>query len=122
MDTKKPMTFKSRKNSFIYAFRGMAQLFWQEPNARLHALISLVVIAAGIYKGLHTMQWVAICIAIGLVWVVEALNTCIEMLCDMYCNKEFHPVVKVIKDISAAAVLIAAFTSAAIGIFIFFFN
>jgi len=119
---KKPMTFESRKNSFIYAFKGIAQLFRQEPNARLHALITVFVIAGGIYKGLHTMQWVAISIAIALVWIVEALNTCVEMLCDMYCNKEFHPTVKIIKDISAGAVLIAAFTSAAIGIFIFFFD
>ncbi|MBS1690319.1 MAG: diacylglycerol kinase family protein, partial [Bacteroidetes bacterium] len=106
----------------VYAFKGIAQLFRQEPNARLHAFITIVVIAGGIYKGLHAMQWVAISIAIGLVWIVEALNTGIEMLCDMYCNKEWHPVVKIIKDISAGAVLIAAITSAAIGIFIFFFS
>lgn len=121
MDKKKPMTFESRRNSFVYAFKGIAKLFMQEPNARLHALITAGVIAAGIYKQLHAMQWVAISIAIGLVWIVEALNTCIEMLCDMYCNNEWHPTVKIIKDIAAGAVLIAAFTSAVIGIFVFFF-
>lgn len=122
MDKKKPMTFTSRRNSFVYAFKGIVQLFKQEPNARLHAIITVVVIAAGIYKHLHPMQWVAIAIAIGLVWVAEALNTCVEMLCDMYCNHEWHPVVKTIKDIAAGAVLVAAFTSVAIGIIIFFFQ
>jgi len=122
MDKKKPMTFESRRNSFVYAFKGIARLFKQEPNARLHALITVMVIAAGIYKHLRPMQWIAIAIAIGLVWIVEALNTCVEMLCDMYCNNEWHPTVKIIKDIAAGAVLLAAFTSAAIGIFIFFFQ
>ena len=121
MNDKKPMTFVSRKNSFIYAFKGIIQLFIQEPNARIHGFITVLTIAAGIFKGLNKIQWLAISIAIGLVWIVEALNTAVEMLCDLYCNKEYHPTVKIIKDISAAAVLIAAITAVSIGIIVFFF-
>jgi diacylglycerol kinase len=47
------------------------------------------------------------------------LNTSIEKLCDYSCENKFHPAIKVIKDVSAAAVLIAAFVSVAIAVIVF---
>lgn len=110
----------SRARSFAYALAGLKELFRQEPNAKLHAVATVVVIAAGIVKHINTTQWLAVIFAIGLVWITEALNTCIERLCDLTCGGEWHPTIKVIKDISAGAVLIAAMISVAIGILVFF--
>ena len=45
--------------------------------------------------------------------VVESFNTALETLCDLV-SPEFHPLVKRIKDVSAAAVLIAALAAVAI--------
>ncbi|HXS36161.1 MAG TPA: diacylglycerol kinase family protein [Flavipsychrobacter sp.] len=119
MNEKKPTKLRRRANSFVYAFRGIAQLMKRETNAKIHLLITVAVISLGIIKGLTTYQWIAIVIAICLVWITEGLNTAIEILCDLYCGKEYNESVKIIKDISAGAVLIAAIASVVIGAFVF---
>ena len=121
MENKKPMTLASRKNSFAYAINGLKTLLKEEPNAKLHAAGTVIAIVAGIVKHISPTQWLAILFAIGLVWITEALNTCIEKLCDFSCNKESHPTIKIIKDISAGAVLVAAMVSVAVAAIIFLF-
>jgi diacylglycerol kinase len=49
---------------------------------------------------------------------MELLNTAIEKICDLI-TKDIHPIIKVIKDIAAAAVLIAAIGSFLSGVIIF---
>ncbi len=121
MNNEKNITIRSRGKSFSYAINGLVQLFRQEPNAKLHSLATLTVIAAGFIRHIGHWQWAVLAFAIGLVWVTEALNTCIEKLCDFCCDNKFHPSIKVIKDISAAAVLISAMVSVAVGIIVFLF-
>lgn len=111
----------SRVRSFSYATNGLFQLFRQETNAKLHSLATILVIVAGIIRKLGPNQWIAIIIAIGIVWMTEAINTCIEKLCDFACDNKWHPEVKIIKDIAAGAVLIAAMVSVAIAIIVFLF-
>lgn len=110
---------RSRIQSFGYAIKGILQLIIQEPNARIHMLATVVVITGGVLKHLSPTQWIAIAIAIGLVWITEALNTTAEMLCDLYCKGEYNEKVKVIKDIAAGAVLIASITAITIALFVF---
>jgi len=107
------MSVRARRNSFAYAWAGLVQLFKLEPNAKLHALATLLAIAAGIARHITVMQWSAIVFAIGLVWITEALNTCIEKLCNLWCDNKWHPEVKIIKDIAAGAVLVATLASVA---------
>jgi diacylglycerol kinase len=57
-------------------------------------------------------------IVIGLVWVTEILNTCIEKAMDVI-TIEHHPQIKIIKDLAAGAVLIAALVAVIVGSFIF---
>jgi diacylglycerol kinase len=116
----KNMSPTSRAKSFTYATNGLWQLLRQEPNAKLHAIATVVVLAAGIVRHIQLWQWIALVFAIGLVWITEALNTCIEKLCDFCCDNKFHPAIKIIKDISAAAVLLAAGVSLAVAFIIFF--
>ena len=119
MSHKKPLTIASRIRSFGYAFKGIATLVQQEPNAKLHFLATVVVIVAGIWQDISSMEWIALAIAIGLVWIAEAFNTALEMFCDLATEGKWHPVVKKIKDISAAAVLIAAAVSVSVALFVF---
>ena len=121
MDQKKNMTVSSRAKSFSYAVNGIFLLLKQEPNAKLHAFATVAVIIAGFIRHIGPWQWAALSFAIGIVWITEALNTCIEKLCDFCCDNKFHPSIKIIKDISAAAVLIAALVSISIGIIVFIF-
>lgn len=87
---------------------------------RIHALATIVVVAAGFIKGLAAWQWLAICGCIGGVWIAELFNTAIERLSDVVCEGQYHPVIKLVKDISAAAVLCAALTNIVIGAIVFF--
>lgn len=91
-----------------------------EPNMRLHVIATVCAITTAIIRHISTQRWAALIILIGLVWIVEALNTVAERLCDLY-SKEYHPLIKHIKDMAAGAVLVASITSVIAGILILFF-
>jgi len=57
-------------------------------------------------------------IVMALVWITEILNTCIEKIMD-FVHPEYHPKVKIIKDMAAAAVLIMAIVAVIVGGLIF---
>ena len=111
----------ARLSSFGHAIRGIGSLIRQEPNARLHAVATAAVVALGFIRHITRAEWLALVIVIALVWIAEALNTCVEILCDLWCKGEYHPQVKIIKDIAAAAVIIAALCAAVTGVIIFLF-
>ncbi len=117
----KSMGIKSRASSFGYALNGLWLLLKNEPNAKLHVIAAVVVVAAGVVRHIGPLQWLAIAFAMGLVFIAETINTAIERLCDFACDNQIHPAIKIIKDISAAAVLIAALVSIATGVIVFFF-
>ena len=72
----------------------------------------------GFYFALNTVEWLWIIAATAVVFIVELFNTAIETLVDLV-SPDFNPKAGLIKDISAAAVLIAAFMALIIGILIF---
>lgn len=57
--------------------------------------------------------------AISLVIVAELFNTAIEKVVDLITDR-YHPLAKLVKDISAGAVLIAAINSIVVGYLLFF--
>ncbi|MBA3665174.1 MAG: diacylglycerol kinase family protein [Bacteroidetes bacterium] len=108
---------KKRGLSFRYAFNGLAAAF-KEPNFRIQSVIALVVIALGIGFDICKYEW---CIIIGcciLVLSLELVNSAIERMCNMV-TMEVNPHIKFIKDICAAAVLIASAGSFVIGLMVF---
>ena len=116
MAAKKP--FGSRIKSIRIALDGLKQVFISEPNARIHALITLVVAAAAGLFQISRGEWIALGLTVGLVWVAEIFNTAVEKLVDL-ASPEIHPTAKAIKDISAGAVLVSALTAVLVGILIF---
>lgn len=109
----------SRFHSFGYAFEGMRHALLHEANMRIHLLAAIVIIIAGFIRHISKWQWAAILICIAFVWVAELFNTCIERLCDMYGGNAYNTTIKIIKDVAAAAVLVASLASAIVGIIIF---
>jgi diacylglycerol kinase (ATP) len=59
-----------------------------------------------------------IVLTIALVLVVESVNTALETLCDLV-SPGYHPLVKRAKDISAAAVLVAAAGAVGVAVLLF---
>ncbi len=105
-------------HSFIYAFNGIKILLLEERNARIHFIALIIVIFAGFYFSISKQEWLVLILTSGLVISLEAMNTVIENLAD-FVSPEKHEAIKRIKDISAAAVLVAAITSLIIGVMIF---
>jgi len=63
-------------------------------------------------------EWCDLTIAVVLVWVAETFNTGLEVLSNAV-TPERHPVVKIAKDVAAAAVLIAALGAVVVGCILF---
>ena len=107
-----------RMKSFTFAFNGFANLIRNEHNARIHVVALLAVFVAGILLKIEAMQWVAIAIVSGLVFMAELFNTAIEKLADMV-EPAWNEKIGQVKDYSAAAVLIAAIIAVVVGGLIF---
>jgi diacylglycerol kinase len=118
MDTTKHFSIKARAKSFVYAFEGVITFFRSEHNALLHLLATILVISLSIIFPVSRFEAIALIIVTGLVWMAELFNTAMEKIID-FVSTEKHPQIKFIKDISAAAVLVAAFMAVAVGCFIF---
>lgn len=109
---------RQRLKSFSYAFNGLRILIKEEYNARIHITIAIIIIILSWLLALSIIEWIAIIFSIGFVIFAELVNSSIENLADFICDIK-NSKIKRIKDLSAAAVLISAFTAFVVGIIIF---
>jgi diacylglycerol kinase (ATP) len=100
------------------AVKGIIFLFFYHRNMRIIFMLGVFALLLGIYLGLQGIELAALCITITLVLVAEIFNTSIEMMIDAFTNK-YHTLVKLVKDISAAVVLIASLNALAVGYILF---
>ncbi len=96
-------------NSFKFAFEGIFHAFLSEPNFRIQLFIVAVSIILGKVYQITRVEWSFIIICSGFLLFMELINTVIEEIMDRFM-KNLNDGVKIIKDVSAAAVLIAALT------------
>lgn len=109
---------QSRAKSFRYAFSGWHFVLRTQKNAWIHAIFSMAVILVSIWLRLTRHDWAMIIIAITLVWTSEFINTALEVVVDLASKHEQDKLAEIGKDVGAAAVLIAAGSSALIGVLI----
>lgn len=112
------MSLRRRINSFRYAFRGLADLFRTQPNARIHLVVALLVVIAGARCHLSRLEWLGIALSIALVIALEAMNTALEYLTDLVSPAR-HPLAGKAKDAAAAAVLVGACGAVVVGFVVF---
>ncbi len=113
------MTFLlSRFRSFKPAIEGWWFVLRSQQNTWVHTVISILAIGLSFWLKISTIEWAIILLTMAVVWLTEFLNTAIEVVVNMV-SPEPHPLAKAAKDISAAAVLIAALAALAIGLLIF---
>jgi len=105
--------------SFKLAFDGLLFMLRTERNMRIHSIIAIGVIIDSILLNIAHIELLFICFSIALVFVAEAANTAFELLLDFIQGDKFHPNVKILKDIAAGGVFIAAINAFVIGIIIF---
>ena len=104
-------------HSFQYAFAGLWHALRTQRNARIHLLAVVAVTAMGLWLRLDASQWAVLALTVALVFFAEMLNTVVESLTDMITT-EYHPLAKVVKDVSAGAVLVTAIASVVVGLLI----
>ena len=111
-------SFAARIRGVRYALRGVGVMLRTQHNAWVHAVATAAALIAGFALQISPGEWLAIILAIIVVWATEALNTAFEFLCDI-ASPEFHPTVERAKNVAAGAVLISAVGAAVIGLLIF---
>ena len=109
---------KKRKSAISFAFSGLREAFKNESHIKLQIVIGLIVINAGYYFQISKIEWFILLICIFLVISLELVNSAIEKLCDMV-SPDYDTKIKYIKDVSAAAVLVACFFSIIAGLMVF---
>jgi diacylglycerol kinase (ATP) len=114
----KPFSLRARSKSFGYAFSGIKLFFQQEHNAILHVVATILVICLAFILPVSTVEIILLTFSVGFVWIAELFNTAIEKVMDFISTEKQAPI-KYIKDLSAAAVLIAAGTAFVTGFVVF---
>jgi diacylglycerol kinase (ATP) len=112
-----PHRSPSRLASALNAARGLRVLLSQ-PNARIHLVAAILVIALGWKLAITRSEWLAVTLAMALVITAEALNTAIEYAVDLV-SPQWQPLARDIKDVAAAAVLVSSLGATAVGLLVF---
>lgn len=114
----KPFSFKKLFNSFDNAIRGVIYLLKSEQNARVHAVITILVGVLAYVLGVSRIEAAILFIAVILVFAIEIINTAIEKVFDV-----LHPgnncVIRSVKDAMAGAVLISAIIATVVALLVF---
>ncbi len=114
----KRFSLRQRIRSFGFAFKGIARVFGSQHNFRIHVAVFALVVFAGFFFGISPAEWCIVLLVSALVLCLEIINTAMEMTVDII-SPEFREKAGMIKDLSAAAVLLAAATSVITGLIIF---
>lgn len=109
---------RSTMKSFAYAARGFRYALRGEQNFQLEMLAAAVAIFGMYAFDVSSGERVALVLSIAVVLSLELVNTAVERMMDML-KPRVHPYVRVIKDVMAAAVLVASLGALAIGLIIF---
>lgn len=94
----------------MHAFRGWKLFIQEKGHSRFHHLAAIGAIMVSIWLDISTEDWLWIGLAILMVYVVEMINSALELLIDA-----LHPGrnerIRDVKDRLAAVVLICAIFS-----------
>lgn len=104
--------------SFGYAFEGIYTCIKKERNMKIHCVMAVLVVAAGVILKISVIEWCICFLLFGLIWALELANTSIEAVVDLVTDEK-KPLAKLAKDSAAGAVLAASIMAAIIGFIIF---
>ena len=110
-------SLKKFSRSFSHAVRGF-KCVSKEQNFRIQISFSIIVVFLILFFSLKVWEAAALTMMIVLVLVLEIINSIFERIMDIL-EPRVHPHAKTIKDMMAAAVLIASIGAAFVGVVIF---
>lgn len=105
-------------SSFKFAFSGIKEALKSEPNLKIHFLLAFSALVLAYILKFPLVEWAILVMTIGLVLVLELVNTSLEAIVDLV-SPEVKEKARVAKDVAAAGVLISAIVATLIGAFLF---
>ena len=112
------VNLQSIRSSFRYALKGLRYVFEHEQSFRIQLVAAIVVLGLIVALDVTRRDTVLLFLVIGLVFTLEILNSAVEVIVDLL-KPRMHLYAQVIKDLMAAAVLLASFVALLIGVFVF---
>ena len=100
--------------SFDHAYRGLIYAVRTQRNMRFHVVAAAVVLVGSLLLGVSKLELAALVLVIMFVFVTEMFNTALEFAVDL-ATKEYHPLAKLSKDVSAGAVLVSSVGAVLVG-------
>jgi len=114
----KKFDFKKFFKSFAHAIDGVVYLLSNEQNARIHAIVTILVgILAYIFQ-VTRLEAAILFMAVILVFAIEIINTAIEKVFDLLHPGD-HEIIRGVKDAMAGAVLISTIIAIVVATLIF---
>ena len=104
--------------SFRYALKGLRHAFRCEQSFRVELSIAFLVVALMLLLRVNRFEAIVLTLVIANVLVLELLNTVLEQFIDAL-KPRIHYFVGLMKDLMAAAVLVAALAAIAVGLAVF---
>lgn len=113
------MSWLNFRRSFQDAYRGLVYTFRYELSFRIQSILAILALFLAFYFPLRIYERVVIILIVALVLVLELMNSVVERMTDLF-KPRIDNAAKIIKDIMAGAVLVAAVVAIIIGWIIFY--
>ena len=117
-DREHPRMRQNFFSSTVHAWHGVVHVIRHERNARIHLAFAVMGIVLGLLLHISNEGLAAVFFAVLIVFLSEVFNTAIERTLDLVEPRQ-NSQVKLIKDMAAGAVLLAAVGAVFIGIAVF---
>ncbi len=114
----KYFSWKKLQQSFRRAGNGLKLAFCQEHTFRVFCFLAIVVFSLMIIFRVSGIEALMLILVVGIMLSLELLNSQIEKVLNII-HPQASSKVWEIKDMSSAAILIAAVSSAILGLFLF---
>mgnify|MGYP001793037407 CR=1 FL=1 len=113
-----PYTGSNFFSSVKHSLHGLRHIVRHERNARVHLALAVLALVIGLELKVSAVELAAVFFAVIIVFLAEIFNTAIERTLDLIDGRE-NPRIKLIKDMSAGGVLVAAAAALVVGAAIF---
>jgi diacylglycerol kinase len=104
--------------SLGHALDGVKAAFIDEPNLQFHVFAGIMAVVTALILHFNDEKLAILILTITFVIILELINTIIEEIVNII-SPDFSQKAKLIKDMSAAVVLISAFSAILVGILLF---
>lgn len=109
---------KSIRESFFAACEGLGIVIRTEHNAKRIVCFAVLALATGVALHISVVEMMILVLVVAAVFLCEVFNTVVESILDLI-QPETDPHIRILKDVSSAAVLLASIAAAVVGCLMF---